>query len=118
LIQDEGLRVVGERRDGRYILKLAGKIDLSTVVQFEDALVAASIAPERVVVVDLSEVEYIDSTGLSALMESERVARGDADRIKFLAKFQPEVEAILRVSAVYDELELIEPSNADVQADS
>lgn len=104
--------MVWERRDGRYILKLAGRIDLSTVSQFEDALVHAALAPERVVIVDLSEVRFIDSTGLSAVMNSERAARADVDRIQFVAKLQPEVEAVLRMSGVYDELQFIEPSKA------
>jgi hypothetical protein len=31
MAREEGLQALGERRDGQYILKLSGKIDLSTV---------------------------------------------------------------------------------------
>jgi anti-sigma B factor antagonist len=110
---DEGLQAIGERRDDRYILKLVGKIDLSTVSQFEHALAQAGSASEPVVVIDLSGVEYIDSTGLTALMQSELAARSDPDRIQFLGRLQPEVEAVLRMSGVYDELQFIDPEKAD-----
>jgi anti-sigma B factor antagonist len=110
---DEGLQSFAERQSDRYILKLAGKIDLSTVSQFENALGQAAAALEQVVVVDLSDVEYIDSTGLAALMQSELTARDDPDRIQFLAKLQPEVEAVLRMSGVYDEPRFTDPERAD-----
>jgi len=108
-VEGAGLQAFGERREGRYVLKLAGEIDLATVRQFEDAIRQAAGAVERIVVVDLSEVEYIDSTGVTALLQVETTARGDVDRIRFLNKFQPEVEAVLRMSGVYDQLQLIEP---------
>ena len=109
----QGARVdlahLAQRHEGHYVLKVAGKIDLATVDQFEDALRQAIAALEKVVVIDLSGVEYIDSTGITALLQAETSSRGDVDRIQFLNKFQPDVEALLRVSCVYDELQLIEP---------
>ena len=113
MVEDERLRAFGERSGDRYVLKLIGKIDLSTVHLFEDALAQAGSVSEPVVVVDLGEVEYIDSTGLSALMQSELAARDDPDRIQFLGRLQPEVEAVLRMSGVYDELQFSDPEKAD-----
>ena len=110
---DERLQAFGERRGDRYVLKLIGKIDLSTVHVFEDALAQAGSVSDRLVVVDMSEVEYIDSTGLSALMQSELAARDDPDRIQFLGRLQPEVEAVLRMSGVYDELQFSDSEKAD-----
>lgn len=114
---EEGLEAFGERRHGRYILTLAGKIDLATADQFKDALRHAMSAPERVVVVDLSKVDYIDSTGLTALMEAEMAAQLDVDPIQFVHRFHPEVEAVLRVSGVYDELKFIEPETLNQSND-
>ena len=114
---EPGFQAFGERHEGRYILRVAGGIDLATVSQFEGALQHAMAALERFVVVDLSGVEYIDSTGVTALMQAETAARGDVDRIMFLRKFQPEVEAVLRVSGIYDELEFIEPETLRTRSD-
>ena len=114
---EPGFQAFGERHEGRYILRVAGSIDLATVSQFEDALRHATGAIERVVVVDLSEVDHLDSTGVTALMQAETAARGDVDRILFLRRFQPEVEAVLRVSGIYDELEFIEPETLRTRGD-
>jgi anti-sigma B factor antagonist len=109
LPHDEGLQAFGQREEGRYILKLIGHIDMATVDRFENALAQAVAAPEPTVLVDLSGVDYIDSTGISALMRAETSARLDVERIQFLGKLQPDVEALLRMSGVYDELRFFEP---------
>jgi anti-anti-sigma factor len=105
-VEASGLQAFGERREGRYVLKVVGEIDLSTVDQFKNAVVQAMAALEQIVVIDLSAV---DSTGITALMETEASSRGDVDRIRFLNRFQPGVEAVLRMSGIYEELQLVEP---------
>ncbi|MFD4638273.1 STAS domain-containing protein [Lentzea sp. NPDC058436] len=55
---------------GRPVLKVAGEIDLSNTDAFEKALADTKGA----LVVDLSEVHYIDSAGMSVLFtHAERV---------------------------------------------
>ncbi|GHH40160.1 STAS domain-containing protein [Lentzea cavernae] len=55
---------------GRPVLKVAGEIDLSNTATFETAL-AQNKGP---LVVDLTEVHYIDSAGMSVLFtHAERV---------------------------------------------
>lgn len=52
------------------VVKLAGELDLYNAPQVRDALAdACEDAPARVVV-DLSEVEFIDSTALGVLIEA------------------------------------------------
>lgn len=52
------------------VVKLAGELDLYNAPKVRDALVeACSDSPERVVV-DLAEVEFIDSTALGVLIEA------------------------------------------------
>ncbi|MEU0990618.1 STAS domain-containing protein [Streptomyces sp. NPDC005953] len=53
----------GHRPDGTAVLKAVGEIDMSNTDAFAAALDAI---PDRVVV-DLTEVEYLDSAGLSVL---------------------------------------------------
>jgi anti-anti-sigma factor len=62
-------------RDGRLVLIAVGEIDLSNVEEFEGALVAAAAEAERdghTFVVDLSAVEYLDSSAINALYASAR----------------------------------------------
>lgn len=54
------------------VVKLAGELDLYNAPQVRTALANASAdSPERVVI-DLSEVEFIDSTALGVLIEARR----------------------------------------------
>ena len=51
-------------------LRVSGEIDMSTVPTFEDALSAAQgEKPERMMI-DLSEVNFMDSSGLNALVRA------------------------------------------------
>jgi anti-sigma B factor antagonist len=70
----EGLReapVNGvQERDGAVVVELAGELDLYNAHTVRDALLGqAEKKPERLVV-DLSRVTFIDSTGLGVLIEA------------------------------------------------
>src|ERR687886_2870572 len=59
-----------EKANGACIVRLAGELDLYNADAVRDALFeACSDGPDRVVV-DLSEVEFIDSTALGVLIEA------------------------------------------------
>ena len=81
----EGLREPAvaeiERKGGATVVTLAGELDLYNAQEIREALFAESEAgPERIVV-DLSRVDFIDSTALGALIESRSKL---ADRRAFL----------------------------------
>jgi len=74
LDETEGARedpVAGvDRRDGSVVVALAGELDLYNAHVVRDALLdAANEAPKRLVV-DLSDVKFIDSTALGVLIEA------------------------------------------------
>jgi anti-sigma B factor antagonist len=73
-ISGDGLRkhpVLGVEEVGTaYVVRLGGELDLYNAAQVRAALVdACAQAPERIVV-DLGEVEFLDSTALSVLIET------------------------------------------------
>ena len=73
-IGGDGLRkhpVLGvEEMGSAYVVRLGGELDLYNAAQVRAALVdACAQAPERIVV-DLGEVEFLDSTALSVLIET------------------------------------------------
>ena len=53
------------------VLKLGGELDISTSPDLQDALAELTDAPRRVAV-DLSDLEFIDSTGLAALLGAHK----------------------------------------------
>lgn len=50
------------------IMVLSGEIDLSTAGRVREALIAVSNSGENKVVVDMTQVTFMDSTGLAALV--------------------------------------------------
>jgi anti-sigma B factor antagonist len=85
-----------ERHNGGMVVRLAGELDLYTVGEVRTALAqAVEHAPERLVV-DLGEVDFLDSTALGALVEA---GRGLEMRI-LLAAPRPEVRRALEVSGL------------------
>lgn len=62
-----------EEGQGHHLLRLAGEIDAYTVGEFREAL--AGIEDVNWLIVDLSEVPFMDSAGLGALIGGIRRVR-------------------------------------------
>jgi len=58
--------------DGLYMVGVSGELDQSTADQLRQALADAIGQPPAGVLVDLSNCHFIDSTGLSLLVEAKR----------------------------------------------
>jgi anti-sigma B factor antagonist len=68
-------RVVADRQA---LLRLRGELDFETVPQLRGCLTQLD-APGRAIVLDLSDLVFIDSSGLAALLEARaRAAANDA----------------------------------------
>ena len=59
-----------EKRDGATLVSLAGELDLYNAEEVRGALLAACAGEPEVLVVDLGEVRFIDSTALGVLIEA------------------------------------------------
>ncbi len=67
------LEITVERHDGYVLCRPAGELDAYTVAQFREAL--TELGEEKYVLVDLSDVPFMDSAGLGALIGGIRRAR-------------------------------------------
>ena len=67
------LEISVERHDYYVLSRPAGELDAYTVAQFREAL--TELADESYVLVDLSDVPFMDSAGLGALIGGIRRAR-------------------------------------------
>jgi anti-anti-sigma factor len=74
-----GFEASGESIDGASVVTAKGELDMATAPQIEEALIAAEQENGTGVVLDLSGVEFIDSSALRVLiLSTERLnARGD-----------------------------------------
>ena len=59
-----------DRGDGAVVISLAGELDLYNAEEVRSALLEACAGEPEVLVVDLGEVTFIDSTALGVLIEA------------------------------------------------
>src|SRR5689334_10854865 len=102
LSDSDGLRkdpVLGVEKQGdAYVVRLAGELDLYNAPQVRQALAGASDDSPARIVVDLSEVEFIDSTALGVLIEAR--TRLDNRRAFLLAAPGLETKRALEISGL------------------
>ncbi len=89
---DTDIRTAG----GRAVLAVGGEVDLGTAERFRNALLEAQGSPR--VVVDLSAVTFLDSSGLHALVAAyHRVPAGGELRVVGL---RPNVRKVFEITGL------------------
>jgi anti-sigma B factor antagonist len=91
------LQILQERHGDAVVLPPQGDVDLSRSPQMRQQLAAAAAARPRRVVVDLSKVPYMDSSGVATLVESLQRARRDGWSL-VLCDLHPKVRSIFQIA--------------------
>lgn len=97
--------IKSEREGDSVTVAVAGEIDLSTTDQLDAAIRQAEETEINRIVVDLSAMSFVDSTGLSVLLEAIKRSRSNGNRLSFVPS---EHEAVTRVLALTDTTEIFE----------
>lgn len=71
-------------QDGKLVVRLEGEVDLERSPAIRKTLLDC-ITREMDVVVDLSQVQYIDSSGIASLVEGLQAANGNGTRFSLVA---------------------------------
>jgi anti-sigma B factor antagonist len=79
------------------IVAVAGEIDLSTADQLNAAIREAEKPETKRIIVDLSALSFVDSTGLSVLLDAIKRSRRDGNRLSFVPS---EHEGVTRLFAL------------------
>jgi anti-sigma B factor antagonist len=94
------LRVSSRSQGDHTILALVGEIDLYTAPRLQSELTSALSDGKPVqIVVDMSGVEFCDSTGMNVLLAAHRVATERGGQLA-LAAPRPSVRKILEVTGL------------------
>lgn len=89
--------LVEERAPGVYLVRPQGEVDMSTSPELRKLLVPLFCPGTRLVLVDLSEVPYMDSSGIATLVEGLQLSQRRS--IQFaLAGLSPSVSAAFEVA--------------------
>jgi anti-sigma B factor antagonist len=90
------LRVETEDRDGHALVTATGEIDAATADSLATAVSAALSGGQKHVLVDFTDVTFIDSTGLGVLVKSHRAAEV-ADATFAVVHPTPQTRKLIRV---------------------
>ena len=94
--EDYGLRAV-----------LSGEVDLSTVDEVEEKLRAALDGEPSVLVMDLREVSFLDSSGLRMVLKMNRELAGDSRRL-IVIQGERRVAKVFELTGAHEELEIVD----------
>lgn len=93
------------------IVSLRGELDVHAISRLRSALDRAELEGKNLVVVDLSNLDFIDSTGLAALVSCQ-------DRLSCnfaLIKGSHQIQRILRASGLESRFEFIDVADGRLQ---
>jgi anti-sigma B factor antagonist len=100
-LSDAPFRIAEEEGEGETrVVRMTGELDVATAPDFERLLVRQRPPGQRVVL-DLSELRFMDSTGLRVLLQARRAAADGQWRLE-LRSIPPNIRRLFELSGVSD----------------
>ena len=104
----DGTLVVHTAKEGdAHVISLCGELDLANANTAKTALDASLAEDTSRVVIDMRELEFIDSTGI-ALLVAALGNNGDETRVRFIPSSAPAVTRVLELTGLSERLPLAE----------
>ena len=98
-----GLTVHSARHDALHTIRLDGEMDVANADDVERELLHVEATDALSIVLDLSTLRFIDSTGVRILLCAYERSRADANRLVLL-RGTPAVQRVLELTGVVDRL--------------
>ena len=103
----EILDVRTEDRDGLVHMALVGELDLSSVAKVQEELRRIEADAPAKLVVDLSKLSFLDSTGLRCIVTADERAREQGRRI-VIVRGPDAVQRVFAITRLEDRLEMVD----------
>jgi anti-sigma B factor antagonist len=97
------LQIRADANAGVHTLWLKGELDLVSAGLLETRIAELCTDGASRIVLEMSELDFIDSTGLRALLVSEELCGVNSCRL-FLGELSPQVARLLQLSGLEDRL--------------
>jgi anti-anti-sigma factor len=97
--------VTADGQTVRVVLK--GELDLAGVDRVEQAFEQAESMPVALVVLDLAELTFVDSTGLETMLRAARRARETGRRL-VVTRPSPYLRKLLQMTAIDQALDIVD----------
>jgi anti-sigma B factor antagonist len=106
IVQDH-FRIESRREADAVVLVLSGELDVARAPRLEQELASAASGDARLIVLDLRGLEFMDSTGLRAVLTAYDAAR-DEGRGFGLVRGPQQVQRLLSLTRVADRLVIVD----------
>ena len=107
LLADRRLTIRVARAGDRVALELEGELDMENAATLDEQLLRAEDSDAKRIVLDLSGLEFIDSTGLKAVLLAQRRSTEDSGRLR-IVRGTSEVAKLLELTAIDQSLDLLD----------
>ena len=97
--------------DGAVRIALAGELDLSSALTFDEEVRRAEERRPSTIVLDLRRLRFMDSTGLRLIMSAQSRARTRGRRLAIVLGSDP-VKRLFKLAGVNRRLEIIDHPSA------
>ncbi len=106
------LTIDSEGAEGRHRLSLRGELDLASAPELEEAVATLCAEGAREAVLDVAGLEFVDSTGLRAILNVKAVC--EENRCAFYLtpgrdQIHDQVRRLLEITGLIDRLQFGEP---------
>ncbi len=99
---------VDVRSEGRAaIIVVSGELDLASGPELEQVIEGVSGSASQLLVIDLRELDFMDSTGLSVIVRAHQRLADDGRRLG-LVRGSAQVQRLLDLTGVADRLPLVD----------
>jgi len=106
-VVESSFQVEVRSADGAAVIVVSGELDLASAPALEEELTRAVTNGADPVIVDLRELEFIDSTGLGLLIKANRKAEAAGRRFA-IVRGQSQVQRLLGVTGIEQRLTLVD----------
>jgi anti-anti-sigma factor len=100
-------RVEVHTTDEATVLAVSGELDLASSAEFARALEQAAGSDPGLVVLDLREVEFMDSSGLAVLVKAHQRAHDAGQRFGVI-NGSPQVQRLLSLTGMDERMTMVE----------
>ena len=107
----EILDVRTEDRDGLVHMALVGELDLSSVAKVQEELRRIEAGSPPTLVLDLSKLSFLDSTGLRCIVTADERAR-EAGRRIVIVRGPDAVQRVFAITRLEERLEIVDDAAA------
>jgi anti-sigma B factor antagonist len=106
VVGDEHLQIDARRERDRVVLELRGELDLLGAPLLEREISAAQASAPGMIVLDLQELQFIDSAGLRVVLAGHEQARERGSELA-ITRGPRQVQRLLEIAGVGDRLRIV-----------